>query len=1733
MKNKIMGLIFVLLMMSLPASSVQQIKEPTQEPLIKSEKERINASVKVGGGELNAELILPSQEDFKIDKNLTISGQDTFASDFILHVNRYEPTVLTSSLIEEAQTPVYAFISGTPLIELGSIPKIRSMTFTVVGGDMDKIARPPEYRPPPVFSHTDLGYITTFIKRIPREEDVPDRIDIKLRARIIFEGDITVPVLGGKEVKILRESRSRDIFEEGGFVDPRYEIFGGRGYLRVSRILGAGATFDFYNTGGVRIGSDTISVGQETQAYNLFPGTTFQEDTVRVRLDRIIRATEEFVSFKSEGEEFRLNKDHEIKTSGWFVRDFFISREDGQDSYVVFESLLSGRRIILIPRKNEQEMKEWYHKIFATGSDGMSLLLKIRAAINTVQGKINEVSQDLIGIRILSSQAASFLARNFITSPEEIDSLFTEFIHGLSFDDIENNEFPLDVDIMKGDEGGAKLRVGGSVGIYKEGQTIGQPSCIDKNNVEHYCEITGIGDETITVRYPVGENCNIFEAKTLYINEEVFRAQRDRIIQREGGLRDIPPSIRTEIRYDRLDKCGGVSAELLDIETNNQVEVTILAGPRAGYAESILDLHFPIEKRAIELSPDKIESQIESTKELIEDFNGMIDKLEKFVGVWSKVCLGVSAWFTIEAFLTGLPKYKKAQGEKARYTSEFIGEKTFYTRDINQPLPTGKTKDDYRVEGIEDYNYYRSVYKNGQFEKELLDREYIVKLYDENGHVYEYDEFRGQPVSESDFAGSERNSIHIYRTDSGEQRIIVPTGDIKATKAAIASLSTIGVAENVGKKLEEHGERGYYLVYGQGDSVQVCKKRGDTIDFREINVHGADKIDFCIIDFPKTGGSALDRGVYASFERSLDRVREAQLRGSKNAFFAGRSYTLDDRGGLPGKALNCYDILGENKCKLLFNACDPVVCPRSRCDLAGQYREIGPSGVIGSGLLGSLVLCLPNIKQERGGVVAPLCLSGILASLKGIRSYLEQHVACLEKQKIEGTSTGICDQMRSIFICSLIWREGITLLKAKGGLYNLLGRSGGGGDEYFRKGIGGSLDEANEVVSFMVNDYGDDVFAAYRGKGLPDIGAEVCKASIAQRIPFIDALVQEFGTPENPPQYTAYFEEAPYAPTLGKSQYKVYFHIYAGTPRREAALQFVVYMKSFGSSPRLLIASGTLPPGESADESVDIVGDSGYQEICVVLNGLEDCSFGRVVSSSLFLSTFDSYLTSTDLAQEITTAAQCKADATLPISYSLTTGTVPYARVLRRCSVTNPGLGIGEENYWKFAGSCGLDAHGVSLGKCYEFTGKQQRFSETEKQALSSVCVGGGICESNEFCDTSHGARILSVDSRGRTCCVPSGRCVVYGSSQLAQEFNQQLTVDYNQKNILQGEVQFNKEGVALGGTQTEVAKILERTGDQGYYVAGEVYCTGTKDVPIDQDPLVICDELFSHISKESEWYVRSRFLLGKSYFERSTGNVEFLDKAVGFLREALDLVGQSGRENHLTSEQKEELANDLVKATQEKEKLTTEKEEEKKTNEKIGKQKEKIDEIIKELNILIGYYLSKEKGKFKFENTTPLESLVILFANARNQLGVDGGNSLGFLKQAHDTLERINLKEDRTFISLKNDLDYIEGELSKLKNYQISIDSVKSLLNGFKEKINKLSVKERHEILKFLDTIINNYLVIPSPHNIDLVHADLQQVKVLLNEIPEPLDLFKKNVDNFLSELEAGENGSTSNEKV
>lgn len=424
----------------------------------------------------------------------------------------------------------------------------------------------------------------------------------------------------------------------------------------------------------------------------------------------------------------------------------------------------------------------------------------------------------------------------------------------------------------------------------------------------------------------------------------------------------------------------------------------------------------------------------------------------------------------------------------------------------------------------------------------------------------------------------------------------------------------------------------------------------------------------------------------------------------------GKSKVVQD-----GATASCFDVMDPGDCKLLFNTCDPVMCPPSRFNFGGRYQV---DSVVESGIIGSLIL------PYGSGDTVPVCLTGILASLHFWKSMLDGYVECLEAAKYEGKSVGVCDKVRSVYTCELIVREAAAIMdNNEDGLLDFLankayGQEDRGGGEYFQ--FKENLENVQNSFSYFTTEYSTTAFAAFKGRSLEEVGSSICQQAIYAQTPWFTDFMDQVTTPEDPNQFYATLTVRPYAPSLGISSYQTYYHIYAGVNPNIENVVYQVYLKNsltgevFYSTEECKGVSASLELGGMSDKTLDCLAPEGLDTVCVVMNGETNCGFGTV-STAFSYDYLKDVIVADEAKREISTEKECypsvsvaspKASSlaslgstdtlALPYSYgALSTG------IQRVCALQDPGLGQGGQGDWSRVGSCGEDSEGRSLGYCW------------------------------------------------------------------------------------------------------------------------------------------------------------------------------------------------------------------------------------------------------------------------------------------------------------------------------------------------------------------------------------------------------------------------------------------------
>ncbi len=412
-------------------------------------------------------------------------------------------------------------------------------------------------------------------------------------------------------------------------------------------------------------------------------------------------------------------------------------------------------------------------------------------------------------------------------------------------------------------------------------------------------------------------------------------------------------------------------------------------------------------------------------------------------------------------------------------------------------------------------------------------------------------------------------------------------------------------------------------------------------------------------------------------------------------------YAVQETGGL-----QCFDIMDVNDCLILFSVCDSVMCPASRFT-AGKWKvdNVVSTGIFGSIFLGSGIRTLTPYPNPG------ICVPGIDASLKNYRSLMEGYEQCLIARRDKGENVGICDAIRSVGICKIAWREGSSFIKMGGGaLDSVLGTilpepKGGGEYAYFQNNI----QQTQEFLNFFTKEYATTYFSAYRGASTDEIGEELCERAIYGKVPGVGGFLDQLTKPEGPVQFLGWFTEIPNNDLAGQlvSDYEIYYHIYAGEDREK--VRYYVYLKDLDDMSKKLYVTrttGYLNRGDFVDETVRRTDRTGYDELCIVIDGKENCGFRRISSDLALDYIEDQNLEKSARNENIQTEQECIGESTVfsdPGVESFVDALYPGILndgLVRVCSAENPGKGV-DNTTWVDVGSCGENNLGQKLGKCW------------------------------------------------------------------------------------------------------------------------------------------------------------------------------------------------------------------------------------------------------------------------------------------------------------------------------------------------------------------------------------------------------------------------------------------------
>ena len=496
------------------------------------------------------------------------------------------------------------------------------------------------------------------------------------------------------------------------------------------------------------------------------------------------------------------------------------------------------------------------------------------------------------------------------------------------------------------------------------------------------------------------------------------------------------------------------------------------------------------------------------------------------------------------------------------------------------------------------------------------------------------------------------------------------------------------------------GDVNYFWLCNVGPNGLMEQKYGDDI-CQSFNVNNANYKAF-----------GDDCGLSEDRVRVLVKQALANIKYAASQYKNGvRQITLSNVGSAnvePGAVsesslYQCQDFMSPEDCKLMYNVCDPVICPPSRCNFGGKMPV---ANVIQSGIIGSSVLCLKNFVGFGGDVYIPVCLTGIHAGIEGYVSILKAQQSCLQEYVKSGKHVGICDEMTAVYKCEFFWRQVSPLMQniipnlaelAYTGNWNK--QSSGGEYATFQA----SWDNMQKSIDYFKSTYASTSFTAFKFGNVEEIGSTYCRNFLGTSIPTSGKALDAMLKPESPAQFYGTFSSVLFtgATVPSTSQYKVFYHIYAGT---DIGASYSIYLKdppamSYYSFPQQVhVKSGYLATGEQATESVDFTAPIGYKQLCLRVNDQEECGFQSVSTEFTINALHDLYAQEQGATNNITTENECISGSASVLALAnpnIQAGVeeavnpdISLRGIIRVCASNNPGRSSNPGN-WKNVGYCG------------------------------------------------------------------------------------------------------------------------------------------------------------------------------------------------------------------------------------------------------------------------------------------------------------------------------------------------------------------------------------------------------------------------------------------------------------
>lgn len=491
------------------------------------------------------------------------------------------------------------------------------------------------------------------------------------------------------------------------------------------------------------------------------------------------------------------------------------------------------------------------------------------------------------------------------------------------------------------------------------------------------------------------------------------------------------------------------------------------------------------------------------------------------------------------------------------------------------------------------------------------------------------------------------------------------------------------------------GELTAYKETGQVNEYWICNVGPNGKP--EFNFYsGVEGDDGCCFEISKTRNMEIPDKIAALAkqveEKCLPQAQQSYAK-KERPIKTGSCGNTQPLGQAPAliSSTQCEDFMSPEDCSIMFNLCDPVMCPPSRCDLGGRFPV---ENVAQSGIIGSLVLCLNNYRE----VAVPICITGLYNGLDALNNMVfKTYKECLQKQLDTGQTTGICDYMHSVYFCQILWGNLDPFIKAGIPLITESFSQGGGEYSLFSEAV----KSAENSMNYFTQYYGPNAFSSFKERATNQTGKMICDKYVSIVYPTAAKFAEDLTKADSYYSLTATIEEIPFT-SSPESQYRVFYDIYAG---RDSPVSYYVYIKKPATLgyettlERLFVRNGQgfLSPGQTKVDTVDFTAPAGYTEVCVNINGQDKCFKGSG-STSFAIQELQNYYLEDQIKKNIKTEIECSAGkaSLVPVpSLNLQTQVqsqlqpAVYKRgIIRICASDDPGAGTEQTDRYKKVGYC-------------------------------------------------------------------------------------------------------------------------------------------------------------------------------------------------------------------------------------------------------------------------------------------------------------------------------------------------------------------------------------------------------------------------------------------------------------